>query len=99
MEAWDKTPGVTTPSSHQAQSLNIRERVQRKFLKIDFVPTGDQVSDGFTKDLTVSNGGDESGGKEILLPIPLLVEPLPLSLLTGVETITHYVIVGERRMR
>lgn len=31
----------------------VRERVSRKLLEIDFVPTGDQVADGFTKALSV----------------------------------------------
>lgn len=31
----------------------VRERVARKLLEIDFVPTGDQVADGFTKALSV----------------------------------------------
>jgi hypothetical protein len=31
----------------------VRERVSRNLLKIDFVPTGDQVADGFTKALSV----------------------------------------------
>jgi hypothetical protein len=31
----------------------VRERVIRKLLQIDFVPTGDQVADGFTKATTV----------------------------------------------
>jgi hypothetical protein len=31
----------------------MRERVLRNLLEIDFVPTGDQVADGFTKALTV----------------------------------------------
>jgi len=31
----------------------IRERVSRKLLEIDFVPSKDQVADGFTKPLTV----------------------------------------------
>jgi hypothetical protein len=31
----------------------VRERVMRKLLQIDFVPTGDQVADGFTKAITV----------------------------------------------
>jgi histone deacetylase 1/2 len=31
----------------------VRERVTRNLLKIDFVPTGDQVADGFTKALPV----------------------------------------------
>jgi histone deacetylase 1/2 len=31
----------------------VRERVLRRLLQIDFVPTGDQVADGFTKAITV----------------------------------------------
>jgi histone deacetylase 1/2 len=31
----------------------VRERVMRNLLQIDFVPTGDQVADGFTKPITV----------------------------------------------
>jgi histone deacetylase 1/2 len=31
----------------------VRERVMRRLLQIDFVPTGDQVADGFTKAITV----------------------------------------------
>jgi hypothetical protein len=31
----------------------VRERLTRNMLKMDFVPTGDQVVDGFTKALTV----------------------------------------------
>jgi hypothetical protein len=31
----------------------VRERVQQGFLKVDFVPTKDQVANGFTKALTV----------------------------------------------
>ena len=31
----------------------VRERVARKLLDIDYVPTGDQIADGFTKALTV----------------------------------------------
>lgn len=31
----------------------VSERVARNLLKVDFVPTGDQVADGFTKALTV----------------------------------------------
>ena len=31
----------------------VRERVSKNLLKVDFVPTGDQVADGFTKALTV----------------------------------------------
>jgi hypothetical protein len=31
----------------------VRERVMRHLLQIDFVPTGDQVADGFTKAITV----------------------------------------------
>ena len=31
----------------------VRERVMRNLLHIDFVPTGDQVADGFTKPITV----------------------------------------------
>ena len=31
----------------------VRERVARKLLQIDFVPSGDQVADGFTKPLSV----------------------------------------------
>lgn len=31
----------------------VRERVSQKLLEIDFVPTGDQVADGFTKALHV----------------------------------------------
>jgi hypothetical protein len=31
----------------------VRERVSRKLLKIDFVPSRDQVADGFTKPLLV----------------------------------------------
>jgi hypothetical protein len=31
----------------------VRERVMRNLLQIDFVPTGDQIADGFTKPITV----------------------------------------------
>jgi hypothetical protein len=31
----------------------VRERVANNLLQIDYVPTGDQVADGFTKALTV----------------------------------------------
>jgi hypothetical protein len=31
----------------------VRERVSMKLLKIDFVPSGDQVADGFTKPLPI----------------------------------------------
>jgi hypothetical protein len=31
----------------------VRERVTRGLLQIDFVPTGDQIADGFTKPITV----------------------------------------------
>ena len=31
----------------------VRERVARKLLDIKFIPTGDQLADGFTKPLTV----------------------------------------------
>jgi hypothetical protein len=31
----------------------VRERVAQKLLDIKFIPTGDQVADGFTKPLTV----------------------------------------------
>jgi histone deacetylase 1/2 len=31
----------------------VRERVAQKLLQIDYVSTGDQVADGFTKPLTV----------------------------------------------
>lgn len=31
----------------------VRERVARRLLEIDFVPSGDQVADGFTKPLSV----------------------------------------------
>jgi hypothetical protein len=31
----------------------VREQVMRSLLQIDFVPTGDQVADGFTKPVTV----------------------------------------------
>jgi hypothetical protein len=31
----------------------VRERVMRRLLQIDFVPTGDQVADGFTKAIIV----------------------------------------------
>ena len=31
----------------------VRERVAQKLLEIKFIPTGDQVADGFTKPLTV----------------------------------------------
>ena len=31
----------------------VRERVARKLLEIRFIPTGDQLADGFTKPLTV----------------------------------------------
>jgi hypothetical protein len=31
----------------------VRERVLNNLLQIDFVPTGDQVADGFTKALAV----------------------------------------------
>jgi hypothetical protein len=31
----------------------VRERVARKLLDIDYVPTGYQIADGFTKALTV----------------------------------------------
>lgn len=31
----------------------VREKILRKILKIDFVPTGDQVADGFTKSIIV----------------------------------------------
>jgi hypothetical protein len=31
----------------------VRERVLRRLLQVDFVPTGDQVADGFTKAITV----------------------------------------------
>lgn len=31
----------------------MRERVSRNLLKVEFVPTGDQVADGFTKALAV----------------------------------------------
>jgi hypothetical protein len=31
----------------------VRERVARGLLEIDFVPSGDQIADGFTKPLSV----------------------------------------------
>jgi hypothetical protein len=31
----------------------VRERVASNLLQIDYIPTGDQVADGFTKALTV----------------------------------------------
>ena len=31
----------------------VRERVARKLLEIQFIPTGDQLADGFTKPLTM----------------------------------------------
>jgi hypothetical protein len=31
----------------------VRERVAKKLLRIEFVPTGDQIADGFTKALAV----------------------------------------------
>jgi hypothetical protein len=31
----------------------VRERVAKKLLQIEFVPTGDQIADGFTKALPV----------------------------------------------
>jgi hypothetical protein len=31
----------------------IRERVAKKLLQIEFVPTGDQIADGFTKALPI----------------------------------------------
>jgi hypothetical protein len=31
----------------------VRERVKRNLLQIDFVPTGDQIADGFTKSISV----------------------------------------------
>lgn len=31
----------------------VRERVQRKLLRVDFVPTNDQVADAFMKALSV----------------------------------------------
>lgn len=36
----------------------VRERVARKLLDIKFIPTGDQLADGFTKPLTVKNLND-----------------------------------------
>jgi hypothetical protein len=31
----------------------VRERVAKRLLKVDYVPTGDQTADGFRKGLTV----------------------------------------------
>jgi hypothetical protein len=31
----------------------VRERVVKKLLEIDYIPTGDQIADGFTKALSV----------------------------------------------
>ena len=36
----------------------VRERVSKKLLEIDYVPTDDQVADGFTKALTVKKLGN-----------------------------------------
>jgi hypothetical protein len=33
----------------------VRERVVKGLLQIDYVPTGDQIADGFTKALQVQN--------------------------------------------
>jgi hypothetical protein len=44
---------ASNPILHGKMKHIVRERVANKLLQIEFIPTGDQIADGFTKALPV----------------------------------------------